>query len=231
MNSSTDPRSRTRVLRESDRNVTITHPNDLDLSNHLSVGSQSVISPETVQSAIDSGYQEGWSRGYDEARTAVEQAANAEREAWRVEQEGRLTSALTAVGTAASEIRHRRALELTSLEDAIASAAFDLACALLGRELELARSPGRDAVARALSLAPATERFALHLNPADIETLGDLEDLLAGRQCVLVPDPSVESGGCLLEAKDCQVDARLSTAVGRARQAMFVAPREEATDA
>lgn len=230
MNSSTDPRARTRVLREFDHNVTITHPDDLDLSNHLSVGSQSIVSRETVQNAIDSGYREGWNQGFDEARAAVDQAFDAERQTWRNEQERRLTSALTALSIAASEFQRRRAFELTVLEDAVAAAAFDLACALLGRELELTASPGRDAVARALSLAPAAENLALRLNPADMETLGDIEDLLIGRQCTLVPDPSIESGGCLLDAKDCHVDARLSTAVARARQAMIVAREEPTTD-
>ena len=224
MNSSTDPRFRTRVLRVAEGNVTTTLPDELDLSTYAAAGSQSIVSPEMVGSAIESGYRDGWDQGFNEARTAVEQAADDERDAWLQEQGRRLGSALDALASAVVEFQIRRTLDLTNLEDRVATAAFDLAAALLGRELELTRSPGRDAVARALALAPPNESLVVRLNPADVETLGSIEDLLPGRRYQVISDPSIESGGCLLDAKDCQVDARLTTAIARARQAMLDEP-------
>ncbi len=224
MNSSTDPRSRTRVLRAADGNVTTTRPDELDLSTYVIAGSQSIVSPEMIGSAIESGYRDGWDQGFNEARTAVEQAADDERDAWLQEQGRRLGSALDALASAVVEFQIRRTLDLTNLEGRVATAAFDLAAALLGRELELTRSPGRDAVARALALAPPNESLVVRLNPADVETLGSIEDLLPGRRYKVLSDPSIESGGCLLDAKDCQVDARLTTAIARARQAMLDEP-------
>ncbi|MGC1513864.1 MAG: FliH/SctL family protein [Acidimicrobiales bacterium] len=224
MNSSTDPRFRTRVLRVAEGNVTTTLPDELDLSTYAAAGSQSIVSPEMVGNAIESGYRDGWDEGFNQARTAVEQAAAAERDAWLQEQGRRLGSALDALASAVVEFQIRRTLDLTNLEDHVATAAFDLAAALLGRELELTRSPGRDAVARALALAPPNESLVVRLNPADVETLGSIEDLLPGRRYQVLSDPSVESGGCLLDAKDSQVDARLTTAMARARQAMLDEP-------
>ncbi|MBI3257622.1 MAG: hypothetical protein HYZ59_07545 [Actinobacteria bacterium] len=224
MNSSTDPRSRTRVLRAAEGHIATTRPDELDLSSYVIAGSQSVVSPEMVGSAIESGYRDGWDRGFNEARAAVEQAAGAERDAWQQEQTRRLASALDALASAVVEFQLRRTLDLTDLEATVATAAFDLAAALLGRELELSRSPGRDAVARALALAPPDESLVVRLNPGDVETLGSIEDLLPGRRFTVLCDPSVESGGCLLDAKDCQVDARLTTAIARARQAMLDEP-------
>lgn len=224
MNSSTDPRFRTRVLRVAEGNVTTTLPDELDLSTYAAAGSQSIVSPEMVGSAIESGYRDGWDQGFNDARTAVEQAADDERDAWLQEQGRRLGSALDALASAVVEFQIRRTLDLTNLEDRVATAAFDLAAALLGRELELTRSPGRDAVARALALAPPNESLVVRLNPADVETLGSIEDLLPGRRYQVISDPSIESGGCLLDAKDCQVDARLTTAIARARQVMLNEP-------
>ncbi len=226
MNSSTDPRSRTRVLRAAEGHIATTRPDELDLSSYVIAGSQSVVSPEMVGSAIESGYRDGWDQGFNEARVSVEQASAAERAAWQQEQTRRLSSALDALASAVVELQLRQAIELTNLEDTVAAAAFDLAGALLGRELELSRSPGRDAVARALALAPSGESLVVRLNPADVETLGSIDDLLAGRQYTVLPDPSVESGGCLLDAKDCRVDARLATAIARARQVMLNEPGE-----
>ncbi len=221
MNSSIDPRNQTKILRDIDSDVTITQPSELDLSSFISVGNHGIVTPEMMESAIETGYRDGWEQGFREAREKAEQALIAEREAWRLDQTTRLSSALDALATATEGFRLRQVFELPTLEDSVANAAIELATALLGRELELSGSPGRDAIARALALAPAGENVVLRLNASDVETLGCIDDLLLGRSFTVIADPSISTGDCLLDAKDCQVDARLITGIERVRQTML----------
>lgn len=221
MNSSIDPRTKTKILRGVHSDVTITQPVELDLSSFLSAGSSGTVTPEMMESALETGYRDGWEQGLNEARASVEQAHAVERAAWQQDQARRLSLALDALAEAREGFQHRQAFELPTIEDSVAAGAIELATVLLGRELVLSSSPGRDAIARALAIAPAGDGIVIRLHASDVETLGCIDDLLLGRQVTVIADPSIEPGGCLLDAKDCQVDARLSTAIERVRQTML----------
>ncbi len=213
--------SKTRVLRETDSGVTVTLPDELDLSHLMTSGSERAVTPEMLEGALESGYREGWEQGYSDAFKEAENAHALERAERQQQQEIRLASVLNALETAIDGFKNRQALELKSLEHTAADAAIKLAAALLGRELELARSPGRDALARALGLAPTGESLVIRLNPTDVETLGSVDDLLVGREFKMLADPSIQSGDCLLDAKDCQIDARIEPAIERVRMALL----------
>jgi flagellar assembly protein FliH len=90
-----------------------------------------------------------------------------------------------------------------------------------GTSVSSARTPGRDALRRALDMTanhgPATAR----LNPDDIDSVGDLAVLAPGRVITIVPDASIEPGGCILEAGSSRVVAQLGTALGRAKRALL----------
>lgn len=221
MSSSTNTNVRTTILREVDSNISVAQPEDLDLSDYIIAGNQTVLSPETMERARESGYQKGWDQGFNEASRAVREAFALEQEEWQQEQTRRLRSALNALASAVVELQGRQGLEISHLENHLAATAFTIAEALLGRELDLAESPGRDAITRAIALAPTEGALIVRCNPGDVETLGNLDDLLAGHSYSIVADPTVESGSCLLDAKDCQVDARLSTAAQRVAEALL----------
>lgn len=221
MNSSINPMSKTRVLRETDSDVTVTLPDELDLSNFMTSGSERAVTPEMLESALESGYREGWDRGYSDAFNEAENAHALERAERQQQQQAQLASVLNALETAIDGFKNRQAIELNSLQDATVDVALKLAAALLGRELELAQSPGRDALARAMRLAPVGESLVVRLNPSDVETLGSVDDLLVGREFKMLADPSIESGDCLLDAKDCQIDARIEPAIERVRMALL----------
>ena len=51
-----------------------------------------------------------------------------------------------------------------------------------------------------------------------------VDDMAAGlptRAITIVPDASIEPGGCILEAGSSKVDAQLGTALGRAKRALL----------
>jgi flagellar assembly protein FliH len=94
--------------------------------------------------------------------------------------------------------------------------AFALTKALLARELELSRSPGEEAVTRAIGESPSGSQLIVRLNPSDIETIGD--EKVAGEATKIVADPSIGPGGCVLEVGTTVVDARIETAIERIRR-------------
>jgi len=159
------------------------------------------------------GYAEGYQQGNAEA---AERALQAMRE-----REERLTSALQALSSAARECSERQAVAIDDIERSIVTAIFDLAETLVGRELSHTRTPGRDALARALAMAKSHGPATARLHPDDIETLGTLTDIAPGRVIEIVPDPSVEVGGCVLEAGAQRVDAQIGTAIARAKKALL----------
>ncbi|HLF40376.1 MAG TPA: FliH/SctL family protein [Acidimicrobiia bacterium] len=174
--------------------------------------------------AVQEGYEAGFERGYTEGFDSGREKAAAEEAAVMA----RLERAHHALSLAARALHERQALELAGLERDITAAAFELAEAVVGRELALAASPGLEAVARALRLAPPGEAAVVRLHPADaaevnraVEPGGAVDP---SRNLTVVADERVEPGGCVVEAGDCRVDAQISPALARVRDALLGAP-------
>ena len=160
------------------------------------------------QDGLDAGHRDGYQAGLASARDEV---AMAERSRAVVVEE-----LLVALEQAAGGLRRAQTAALAGTEDEIAGAAFAVAEAVLARELELATNPGRDAVARALALAPEGNAI-VRLSPHDMATLGELA---LGREITIVADPAVERAGAVVEVGACRIDAQISTALDRVRQAL-----------
>jgi flagellar assembly protein FliH len=166
------------------------------------------------------GYDAGYQTGVAEGLAAGRAAAAAETAA----ETARLAALGRALAAAAGDLRHRQALELTGLEDALARAAVDLAAAIIGRELEITASPGADALARALALVPAGSVAVARLHPADAAHLGGDDAAQAGgapSAVTIIPDPAIEPGGCILEVGDSRIDAQIGPALDRVRSALM----------
>ena len=190
---------------------------DLDA---LSPAARRVVDPDALAEAIARGYQDGLAEGRAEGLAAGRAAALEDAARQQAEHATRVEQAIEALRVAVDEAGRRHDEAITGLEGALVAGAFELAEALLGRELELATSPGRDAISRALRLAEGTGPVGAHLHPDDIATLGELTSLAPGRELTVIADPGVERGGCVLQVGDGRVDARLGAALGRVREVL-----------
>jgi flagellar assembly protein FliH len=140
------------------------------------------------------GYASGWAQG---RQAAAEQASaeQATRQA-RLEQDRRDVAArgqalLAGLADAVRREQQAGVPDWHDVADALTDGALALAAAALGRELATVDEPLLDAVRVAVRALGDPDRVAVHLHPADAETLA-LADLPAGLR--LVPDPQVPQG-------------------------------------
>jgi flagellar assembly protein FliH len=173
-----------------------------------------VFVDRTAQVAFDDAYQDGYAAGMAEGRARGESLGRVEAtEAVRAES----PAALDAVLAAAADLRRRDALGLHSVAEFAVALALDLAEAIIGREIDAAIDPGRDALVRALAVAPAEGNVVARLHPEDLAALGGVEHLVDGRDLRLVADPTIGRGGCVLDAGPSHIDATIGAAMARVR--------------
>lgn len=174
------------------------------------------------------GYAAGWAEGRRAAKAEAEamaRAVEAENQQFVQQRAATLQRAMATVANAAARLEQRAAPGAADIEDQLVSAAFVLAEAVLGRELALSDSPGRDAVARALELVPVGRPVLVRVNPADHATLtgqagheGPL--VIDGRTVTLEADATLATGDAVAECDATVVDARLSAALLRVGEAL-----------
>lgn len=186
---------------------------------------QALANPSQARAAEhQAGFETGYAEGLAAAQAAVAQATD--------DANRRVRHAVNALTQAVEMFDQRQTVALSDVEDAIVAGAFALARTVLQRELISAEDPGGDALARALQLLPDRGEVIARLHPDDAATL-NMQRLETGvRQVVLVADPAIEVGGCVLEAGDMCIDGQLSTALVKAAKAMKLDASiiEEATE-
>jgi flagellar assembly protein FliH len=163
-----------------------------------------VVDPLAAERAA--AYQEGYQAALAEASVSDE-AAEAARAS-------RVFDALIAAAAAA---RSQREAALIQAQHEAVELAFELAEALLGREVSLNPSLSIEAVKRALALVPQGEDLVVRLHPDDAVTPEQLQALVIDASVKVVVDPEVEAGGCVVEAGPCRIDAQIGPALARAR--------------
>ena len=166
------------------------------------------------------GHEEGFAAGIAEAEEAA-----AELEATYAE---RVQQAVFALTSAVDSIDQREAVEWGAVAELLCRAAFDLTAEIVGRELAIDPEPARTALHRALVAAPEGRDAVARLHPLDAEVLGvNLEsgqpiDIRSGGRVIrLSPDERITQGDCIIELGNTLVDARISTALERVREALL----------
>jgi flagellar assembly protein FliH len=181
-------------------------------------------------------------RGHAAGYTAGLRAAQAETDALRARLQAEHT-ALTA-SLRADTVRRIAVLDaatnamlstvapvLSDAEASVASAATDLAEAIVGYEIRASRpavGPDADREARITSGAETTVRRALasidrsvpvavRLSPADAARVADVD-----LPVPVVADPALRDGDAVVDLPDGILDARIATALDRARTALGV---------
>lgn len=129
----------------------------------------------------------------------------------------RIGSALEALARAASDFRSWQAPVLQSVDASIASAAIELAEAIVGHELSTAGGSARAALDRA-SVEAVPAGSIVRLNPQDIAVIVAEGGAQPGLE--LVADYSLERGDAVVDLQHGSLDARVSASLQRARAAL-----------
>ncbi|WP_114590611.1 FliH/SctL family protein [Euzebya pacifica] len=174
------------------------------------------VDAATLDALRDKAQQEGWQAGYDAGLVAGQQDA-LDRAA---ETEQRHRAALDALLGAVADLREREVASLEHVADQTALLALRIAEIVLEREITSAADPGRDAICRAIELVPEEGDVRIRMNPADIQAMGPVDDLLPGRGVELIADPAVTSGGCVVNVDATRIDAQIPTALGRVAEVL-----------
>jgi flagellar assembly protein FliH len=180
-------------------------------SDHDLLAALGTVDRQMVLDAAERGYRDGAARGHAEGyQVGLEHA--------RQELMALARQALLALEAAAGQLRAHDAVTLDELDRQIAGFAVDVAGSIVGEAVAASAHPGLDAIARAIRFAPDRGPIIARLHPRDLDTLDDLGAVAPGRDIELVPDASVQLGGCVLEVGACRVDAQVGAALDRVRQ-------------
>lgn len=169
-------------------------------------------------------FAEGRAAGFEQG--LFEGRARAEAEVQRETRE-RLAGWFARLDDAVDELRTLARARSGELSALAVDLALDLAQEILGREIAAAADPGRDAIVRALDLAPEDAPLIAHLHPEDLERCGDVSELVTEGRLSLVADPTVGVGGCVLESGATRIDARIDTAMDRVRDVLTASSAAE----
>lgn len=201
-----EPARRVRVLRG--ESAVAARP-----SSEAGPGPAAALVPAWLEARLEAARAEGFEQG--RRHEAAEREA-AERGALEDHRQALVAS----IGRIADEVVAGRTALVSHVEAEVSLLAFRLTSVLLDRELELASSPGLDAVRRALRLAPESGEITLRLNPLDAEALDgsdELAELLGLRSFVVVADGALARGDCVAAAGSCRIEAQIGPALERVR--------------
>jgi flagellar assembly protein FliH len=175
--------------------------------------------------AENEGYVHGHSAGYAAGLRAAEaeQRIMAEQleAAFSARSEGQRVEAdrtLAVLNSAVRALHARNAPVLSAAEDVLAAAAIELAEAILGYELSDGGKSARSALARAIAGAAAAEVVTVRMNPADLAILDDND--IRKAEVRLTADAALAPGDAVAVLPDGLLDARIGTALARAKQAL-----------
>ncbi|MEO7123789.1 MAG: FliH/SctL family protein [Lacisediminihabitans sp.] len=179
---------------------------------------QDAMDAQTRVQGHAAGYASGLRAAAKEAEARVVEL-NAETAAILSERNAQLDAALAALEAAARELHARAIPTIEEVQDVLVSSALELAEAILGYELKDAPVSARAALARVIGHADPRTLLTVRMNPGDIAELD-----AAGRavsSVEIVADNTIARGDAVGDFTDGYLDARIHTALARARAALL----------
>lgn len=178
---------------------------------------------ELLNQARQQGYQDGYRNGLA-ALESYKQTQAAQMAAYMSDQ----------VGALASDFHHRLESLEQQLAGRIAGVALELARQVVRTELRQSPELVVDVAEQALgALLASARQVIVRLSPDDHALAqAQLSEMLAARGARLVPDASVQRGGCIVESDIAVVDATVEARWSRAASALgYEAPWHEGREA
>ncbi|MGH8981217.1 MAG: FliH/SctL family protein, partial [Acidimicrobiales bacterium] len=167
--------------------------------------------------SLDEMLEQARAEGCEEGRRAGAAAARDTAEATRSAAARRIA---VQVGQAAQQVAALRSQVVDEVTRDVAGLVTDLAEVLVGRELVLGTTAAREAIVRALALAPRDVDLVVHVHPdcgLDDDEIAVAAD---GARVAVVRARDVDLHGCRLVAGGCHIDAQIPTALERVRSAL-----------
>jgi flagellar assembly protein FliH len=149
-------------------------------------------------------------------------ALDAEHRATIAHANARLARTLATLAVASAALDARLLPIIADAQQTIAVSAIDLAEAIIGVELSDADHAAAAAVTRALASVDPGRIHSVRLNPLDLALLDD--SVRSTASITFVADATVARGDAVADLAVGYVDARISTAVERARRALLGEP-------
>lgn len=186
--------------------------------------------PRQEQADADSraaGHAAGYAAGLRAAgaELAGQRAAlDAEHRAAILHDNARSEAAIAVLAACASALENRLLPVVTQAQDAIAAAALDLAETIIGAELADGERSAKAALGRAIAAVDLAMITTIRLNPLDLGVLDPSvrnELARAASGISLTADPSLARGDAIADLPVGYLDARIGTAVARARAAIM----------
>lgn len=151
---------------------------------------------------------------------AYEAGVVAGRAAAQAEFQQSCGSAMSAVYSAAAQLRENEGRHLNALEDNLAALATAVARQIIAREVRGSADITVELIRRAVTEFPIEEALRIRINPVDLTALavapgGDAVRIAPGREIAWVPDSRVMQGGCLVEGRERILDGRVDTGLER----------------
>ncbi len=216
MTLSSEPRPRvapgrvTRVLRG--HAVEHAQPAALHVEHTANAAPRHQSPAERVDTARQEGFDDGFQAGLEAARVSAE---GARQEALRKGAE--------ALHQAAAAIEAGQTNAIAIVEEDAATLAVELTRTLVDHELSLSDHQVSAAIRRALRLTAPGEDLVVRLHPDEVIEVTELQAYVTDCRVTVVPDESVEAGGCVIDAGPCRIDAQIESALARVRWALLSA--------
>lgn len=185
---------------------------------------EAVVFPALDLMGETEGYTRGHAAGYAAGlRRAADEVAARESElvarhaAAVAAERARTDRAVAGLESAARALELRTAPVLADADAQLVAAALELAEVIVGCELSDAPHAARAALARAMSEPDASDVVSVRLHPDDLALVADVLDA-SGVE--LVADAGLARGDAVAVYPDGELDARIGSAIGRARAAL-----------
>jgi flagellar assembly protein FliH len=210
-----------------ERRTTVRRAADVPVPNGRGVLRLGDVYAEELARLRARAHEEGFAAGHAEgiaasadALAATERAAQERMAEAQNRWERRLVSATAALGAAVAQLEQAAVPVADELRAQVLQSVLVLVEDLLGRELATVDTAGVDALRRTLTLLPTDAPSVVRLHPDDLAEV-PAEALAALPPTVtVIGDHSVERAGAVAECGVQRVDARLSTALARVREAL-----------